>query len=90
MTVGQNQHRRATFTALFGSIAASCTLLAAPPAPPEVAQGPATLAPQQLKKLSIEDLMQLQVATVTTASKKEEKADSAPGTVARNGERYFA
>ena len=70
-----------TLFILTGSIAASCALQAASPTPPDVAQGPSTLAPQQLKKLSIEDLMQLQVATVTTASKKEEKATSAPGTV---------
>ncbi len=78
--------QRATFVPAFfilaGSIAAAGALHAAAVAPPpELAQGPGTLAPQQLKKLSIEDLMQLQVATVTTASKKEEKATSAPGTV---------
>ena len=66
---------------LTGSIAASYSLHAASLPPPEVAQGPAALAPQQLKKLSIEDLMQLQVATVSTATKREEKATSAPGTV---------
>ena len=35
----------------------------------------------ELKKLSIEQLMGLEVATVTTASKKEEKATAAPATV---------
>lgn len=36
---------------------------------------------QQLKELSLEELMKVQVATVTTASKKAEKATDAPGTV---------
>ena len=47
----------------------------------EIAQPPPATTSQQLKKLSIEDLMELRVATVTTASKKEEKATSAPGMV---------
>ncbi len=34
-----------------------------------------------LKRMSIEDLLKLDVATVTTASKKSEKANAAPGTV---------
>lgn len=83
-TPGQpTHHHRSALTALLGSIAASGALFAEPPAPlpDELAQGPDTHATQQLKKLSLEDLMQLQVATVTTASKKEEKATSAPGTV---------
>ena len=35
----------------------------------------------QLKELSLEDLMNVEVATVTTASKRSEKATEAPGTV---------
>ncbi len=49
--------------------------------PPQVAQGPVAASPEQLKKLSLEDLTQLSVATVTTASKKEEKVTEAPGMV---------
>ena len=52
---------------------------AAPPA--EIAQPPLVASPQQLRNLSIEDLMQMRVATVTTASKRSEKATAAPGTV---------
>jgi outer membrane receptor protein involved in Fe transport len=48
---------------------------------PVIAQAPPAVTAQQLKKLSLEDLMEVQVATVTTASKKEEKATEAPGTV---------
>ena len=39
---------------------------------------PAALGPQQLKKLSLEALMRVELATVTTA-KKEEKATAAHG-----------
>ena len=35
----------------------------------------------ELRRLSLEDLMNVQVATVTTASKRAEKATAAPGTV---------
>ena len=42
---------------------------------------PAGTRTAELKKLSIEQLMGLEVATVTTASKKEEKASEAPATV---------
>ena len=52
---------------------------AAPPA--EFAPLSVAASAQQLKKLSIEDLMQMRVATVTTASKREEKVTSAPGMV---------
>src|SRR5438094_798234 len=38
-------------------------------------------APPSLKRMSLEELMQVQVATVSTASKREEKATQAPGTV---------
>jgi outer membrane receptor for ferrienterochelin and colicin len=41
---------------------------------------PASSSVEQLKSLSLEDLMQIRVATVTTASKSAEKATSAPGT----------
>ncbi|MEA3207182.1 MAG: hypothetical protein QOE70_239 [Chthoniobacter sp.] len=46
-----------------------------------IAQGPPAVSPAQLQQLSLEDLMQVRVATVTTASKKEEKATEAPGMV---------
>ena len=42
---------------------------------------PAETRAAELKKLSIEQLMGLEVATVTTASKKEEKVTAAPATV---------
>ena len=42
---------------------------------------PAETRTAELKKLSIEQLMGLEIATVTTASKKEEKATAAPATV---------
>lgn len=38
-------------------------------------------APERLKQLSLEDLMSLKVATVTTASKRPEKVTAAPGMV---------
>ncbi|CAN5860305.1 hypothetical protein BH11VER1_BH11VER1_19510 [soil metagenome] len=46
---------------------------------PEVIVPPS--APDRLKQLSLEDLMSLEVATVTTASKRAEKATAAPGMV---------
>ena len=46
-----------------------------------IAEPPSEISPLQLRRLSLEDLMQFDVATVTTASKKSEKATSAPGTV---------
>ena len=53
----------------------------APPAGAD-ANGRATEKDQdRLKKMSLEELMKLDVATVTTASKKAEKATEAPGTV---------
>ena len=67
---------------LGGCIAALCLAPMTDAAPPaEIAQPPQAATSQQLKKLSIEDLMQMQVATVTTASKRSEKATAAPGTV---------
>ncbi len=47
----------------------------------ESATASSSLTPVELKKMSLEDLMRIQVATVTTASKKEEKSTEAPGTV---------
>lgn len=71
--------------------AACVTLLLAHPAyaaaSPDPHQNPAELSAigeqtdMPLHKLSLEELMRVEVATVTTASKKEEKATSAPGTV---------
>ncbi len=40
-----------------------------------------TTATDTLKKLTLEELMDVKVATVTTASKRSEKATAAPGTV---------
>ena len=48
--------------------------------PTQAGQERAKLTPEQLMKLSLEDLMQLKVATVTTASKMAERATEAPGT----------
>lgn len=80
--------RRAAFTVLLGSIAAhgaislphTCSAAPAPLVEP-IAAPPAESSALNLRRLSLEDLMQLEVATVTTASKKAEKATSAPGTV---------
>ena len=42
-------------------------------------QGPRSMTPRELTDLSLEDLMRVKVATVTTASKKSEKTTEAPG-----------
>ena len=57
-------------------------LLAAPGISPCAAEEapPATSAEQKLGQLSLEELMRLQVTSVTTASKKEETTTAAPGT----------
>lgn len=55
------------------------TTLAAPHTPPASPDSGASLA--ELKKLSLEDLLKVEVATVTTASKRAERATEAPATV---------
>ncbi len=47
----------------------------------DFSRGDVASAPVELKRMSLEDLMRVQVTTVTTASKKEEKQTEAPGTV---------
>ena len=79
----RNTHR-AAFTVLLGSIAAHCAIslphtCSAAPAP--LVEPIAAPPPESLSRLSLEELMQLQVATVTTATKRAEKATSTPGTV---------
>ena len=80
--------RLAAHAALIGSIAVPCALIqpqpcvAAPAAPlASIAAPPSDASAAELRNLSLGELMQLEVATVTTASKKAEKATAAPGTV---------
>ena len=78
----QRPNRRGALTLLLGTIAARCIVSI----PANCLAEPAQLvvpdsSPQQLKRLSLEELMELKVATVTTASKREEKTTAAPGTV---------
>ncbi|MEA3212607.1 MAG: hypothetical protein QOE70_5664 [Chthoniobacter sp.] len=71
-------------TLLVGGIPAACAVILPLHLRAETGRAVAAtpeVAPQQLGRLSIEELMQLEVATVTTASKKEEKATASPGTV---------
>ncbi|MEZ0387761.1 MAG: TonB-dependent receptor plug domain-containing protein, partial [Verrucomicrobium sp.] len=48
---------------------------------PAPTTSPPSIPSEQLKSLTLEELMKVQVATVTTASKRSEKATEAPGTV---------
>lgn len=54
-------------------------VLAAPPVPLDTRPRSSSIA--ELKKLSLEELMAVEVATVTTASKRPERATEAPATV---------
>lgn len=64
-------------------LAAATGILPLPQSAAQVPPDSATSLPptDQLKALSLEELMKVQVATVTTASKRSEKATEAPGTV---------
>ena len=83
MTNLQPHTHRGAFTLLLGSIAAHCIVIipANSLAEPPQLTAPPDSGPQQIKRLSIEELMQMKVATVTTPSKRAEKATAAPGTV---------
>ena len=66
---------------LSGGIAALCLVQMTDAAPlPGIAQAPPASTTQQLNQLSLEELMNVEVATVTTASKTAEKVTAAPGT----------
>ena len=79
-----SRRARAFISTLIAGAAAFSVALAASPAlaqPPS----PTPTAPasnlEQLRNLSLEDLMEVHVATETTASKQEEKVSQAPGMV---------
>lgn len=79
-TRGPRPGHRAALTLLlavhgFAALPANCL---AEPLPPAARQDS---VPLQLKRLSLEEIMQLKVATVTTASKRAETTTAAPGAV---------
>jgi len=66
---------------LIAGAAASLAAFAAMPARAQTQAPPPASSVEQLRNLSLEDLMQVQVATETTASKQAEKPAEAPGMV---------
>lgn len=80
MNFRRQRNHRGALTLLIGSIAAHCILSMPGRCMAQLAVAPDS-TPQALGRLSLEELMQVKVATVTTASKRPEKTTAAPGTV---------
>ncbi len=64
-----------------GLLSVAMLLLMAPPSPAADAAAATPMSPEALRTLTLEQLMSVDVGTVTTASKKEEKSTDAPAMV---------